>query len=208
MRVAIEQGFPQQQAQGMFLCGWTRADQGHREEGITQMREGLAAWEATGARLLRPYYLCLLAEAHATASMASEGLRLAAEALSVVQSSGERNFEAELNRVHGELLLAHPAADASSAELSFPRSRHCPQAAGQSARGPRRHEPGPIVAGARQTGERPSTAGRGLRMVQRGLRHGGPDTGQGDPDLLGREVARPSSGDRHPLWRGSWAASV
>jgi predicted ATPase len=86
------------------------------------MREGLAAWEATGARLLRPYYLCLLAEVHATPSMASEGLRLVAEALSVVQSSGERNFEAELNRVHGELLLANPAADASGAELSFRRA--------------------------------------------------------------------------------------
>ena len=44
------------------LRGWAMAQQGCSEEGIAQLREGLAAFSATEA-LLRPYFLCLLAEA-------------------------------------------------------------------------------------------------------------------------------------------------
>jgi len=63
MAIAAAQGFAQQQAQALLLQGWALARQGHREEGIAQMRQGFADWEATGARLLRPYYLVSLRRA-------------------------------------------------------------------------------------------------------------------------------------------------
>ena len=47
------------------------------------MREGLAAWLATGGYLFRPYYLGLLAEACGKAGQVEEGLRLLAEARAV-----------------------------------------------------------------------------------------------------------------------------
>jgi predicted ATPase len=62
MKLSNVHGFAQQQAQGAFLCGWARAALGRAEEGLAQMRQGLDAWEATGAKVLRPYYLALLAE--------------------------------------------------------------------------------------------------------------------------------------------------
>jgi predicted ATPase len=59
-----EQGFPYWLAAGTILRGWALAEQGQGEEGIAQMRQGLAAYRATGAELERTYYLALLAEAH------------------------------------------------------------------------------------------------------------------------------------------------
>jgi predicted ATPase len=59
-----EQGFPFWLAMGLIWQGWVLAEQGQGEEGITQMRQGLAAVRATGARQGGPYALTLLAEAY------------------------------------------------------------------------------------------------------------------------------------------------
>ena len=56
--------------------------------------------------MFHSYYLVLLAEAYGKAGQAEEGLATLAEALSVVDKSGERFYEAELYRLKGELLLA------------------------------------------------------------------------------------------------------
>ena len=81
MALAAAHGFAQQQAQALLLHGWALARQGQQTEGIARMREGLEGWKATGARLLRPYYLALLAEAYGQQGQAGEGLRLLCEAL-------------------------------------------------------------------------------------------------------------------------------
>jgi predicted ATPase len=81
------------------------AEEGEREDGITGMRQGLAALRATGAGLRQPYYLALLAEACGKAGRVEEGLILLAEALAVVRKTGELWWEAELHRLKGELLL-------------------------------------------------------------------------------------------------------
>jgi tetratricopeptide (TPR) repeat protein len=62
--LSTEQGFPTWLANGMVLRGWALAEQGGKEEGIAQIREGLAARQAMGEELLRPYFLALLAEAY------------------------------------------------------------------------------------------------------------------------------------------------
>ena len=46
---------------GTILRGWALAEQGQSAEGIAQMRQGIAAWRATGAELSLPYCLALLA---------------------------------------------------------------------------------------------------------------------------------------------------
>ncbi len=59
-------------------CGAGRWPSRDREqEGIAQMRQGLAAYRATGAELVRPYYLALLAEAYGKVGQAEEGLQRA-----------------------------------------------------------------------------------------------------------------------------------
>jgi predicted ATPase len=47
---------------GAILRGWALAMQGQGEEGLAQLRQGLAAWRAMGAGLTVSYYLALLAE--------------------------------------------------------------------------------------------------------------------------------------------------
>jgi predicted ATPase len=100
-----EQGFTHYLPGGMIRRGWILSEQGHGEEGIAQMRQGLATYRATVAELERPYYLALLTDAHGKNGQPEEGLAVVAEALAVVDHTGERYYEAELWRMKGELLL-------------------------------------------------------------------------------------------------------
>ena len=69
------------------------------------MRQGLANWQTLGGALLEPYWLTLLAEAYGQVGQPEEGLTVLRKALSVLQSNGERLWEAELYRLQGVLLL-------------------------------------------------------------------------------------------------------
>jgi predicted ATPase len=91
--------------QGTVLLGWALAEQGQSEEGISQIRQGLATCQAVGAGIWQSYHLALLAEAYGKAGQAEEGLATLAEALTVVDKTGERFYEAELYRLAGELSL-------------------------------------------------------------------------------------------------------
>jgi predicted ATPase len=117
--LSIDQEFAVYLAWGTMLRGWALAAQGQREEGMVQMRQGLAAWRATEAEVFRPYYLALLAETYGAGGQPEEGLRLLVEALVVVNSRGERFWEAELYRHRGELTLACSAEKQAEAETCF-----------------------------------------------------------------------------------------
>jgi len=101
-----EQGFTQQLAMGTILQGWGLAAQGHGDKGIAQMHQGLAASQAAGIGLGRAPVLAQLAEAYWHTGQTEEGLRLLAEALAVMDRTGEHWWEAEVHRLTGELLLA------------------------------------------------------------------------------------------------------
>jgi class 3 adenylate cyclase/predicted ATPase len=105
LTLAREHGFPFFLALGAIRQGWVLAEQGQAEEGIAQIRQGLAAYRATGAEVLRPNWLALLAEAYGIVGQTEEGLNALTEALKLVQKTGGRNWEAELYRLKGELTL-------------------------------------------------------------------------------------------------------
>ena len=116
MALASEQGFPQWLTVGMHARGWVLAMQGQGEEGMAQMRQALAAWRAMGAGAVVSHFLALLAEACGQAGQAEEGLRLLAEALAHVDTTGERYCAAEVYRLKGELLLRQAIPDETQAE--------------------------------------------------------------------------------------------
>src|SRR4029453_5101542 len=89
--------------------GGRLTEQGQVEEGIAHMRQGMVAWQATGAEADHPYYLALLAEVYGKAGRAEEGLHVLAEALAVMDTIGERYYAVELYRLKGALLLAQTA---------------------------------------------------------------------------------------------------
>jgi predicted ATPase len=103
--LCTEQRFAYYLAWGTTMLGWAQVAQGRDEEGLAQMRHGLAALRATGASLRLPYYLALLAEACGRTGQAMEGLALLAEALAQAHKAEEFWMEAELHRLKGELLL-------------------------------------------------------------------------------------------------------
>ena len=49
--LCTEYAFPLLRAEGTMLRDWVLAVQGQEEAGIAQIHHGLAAWQATGARL-------------------------------------------------------------------------------------------------------------------------------------------------------------
>ena len=122
--LTTEHGFPQFLQTNASLLGWALAQQGQVAEGLTRMRQSLDAWQAMGANLYRPYLLALLAEAHALLGHMDEGLQLLEDALAVVGATGEGLHEAELYRLHGELLRAHPSTPPrlERAEVSLQRA--------------------------------------------------------------------------------------
>jgi predicted ATPase len=105
MALGREQGFAQWLVGGMFVQGWALAEQGLTEDGIAQLRQALATWQAMGTELARTHIFVRLAEAYKRGGHTAEGLRVLAEALSAVHDNAERYYEAEVHRLKGELLL-------------------------------------------------------------------------------------------------------
>ena len=120
--LAAEQGFPHFVGTGTFFRGWAMAAGGAVEEGIAEMRRGLAAKRATGAEIKVPYDLGLLAAAEVAAGRPIQALQLLAEAVDKVESTKERWFEAELWRLWGETLLRADTRDPTRAEECFRRA--------------------------------------------------------------------------------------
>jgi predicted ATPase len=122
MTIATDQGFPQSLAQAMTLRGWVLAACGQVAEGLTQIRQGLAAYRATGVTRDQPYYLALLAEVSIQAGQTAAGLEALAEALAILATNGGYWWEAELHRLRGELLLAQDGTQRQGVE---PETHFC-----------------------------------------------------------------------------------
>jgi predicted ATPase/DNA-binding winged helix-turn-helix (wHTH) protein len=117
--LTTEQGFIFVMAHATVLRGWALVELGQGEEGIAQIRQGMAVYRATGAELERPYWLALLAEAYAKNGQAEEGLCLLTEALAEVEKHEVRFCEAELYRLKGELLLVQSTPHDAEADTCF-----------------------------------------------------------------------------------------
>jgi tetratricopeptide (TPR) repeat protein len=96
--------------------GWSLVEQGSAEDGIAEMRQGLAIFRTTGSHAFHPYFLTMMAEAHGKAGQLEEGLATLDEGLACVEKTGERFYEAEIHRLKGELLLAQGADEAEVEE--------------------------------------------------------------------------------------------
>jgi predicted ATPase len=110
--LCTEQGFASILAQATQYRGYALARQGHTEEGIALIRDGLDAQLATGANLFRPLFLILLTEACLIAGRLDEGLASVAEAIAIMEKTDQRYYEAELHRLKGDLNLRRSGVDA------------------------------------------------------------------------------------------------
>jgi predicted ATPase/class 3 adenylate cyclase len=122
--LSTEQQFPHWLAWGTILRGWTLAEQGQGEEGISLIRQGLAASQAIEVELGGSRYVALLAEAYGKAGQPEEGLKVLTEALEVAHRAGEGYSEAELYRLKGELSLQSRQVKASQSKSGVPNTQH------------------------------------------------------------------------------------
>ncbi len=118
--LSLREGFPLQRARAAILHGWALTSEGSGPDGVAEMRGGLDASVATGARAGLQYFLALLAEALGRTGDAPAGLAVIEDALAGAAASGERHYEEELHRLRGELLLLRSeAAGSAEAEACF-----------------------------------------------------------------------------------------
>jgi predicted ATPase len=126
--LSATQGFPVFERLGGLMQGWARAAQGDADEGLAQLLQGWAAYQATGAALFRSYFLSLLADTYGRIQQPEAGLRVLAEALAAEQTSGEGFYTAELHRLRGELLLQSGARALMAEDVPLPSVTWHPQA--------------------------------------------------------------------------------
>ncbi len=118
--MTTEQDFALFLAHGTVLRGWAFAAQGRAAEGIAEMQQGLAAYQAIGqGGVWRIVALALLAEGYDKAGQVAAGLDALHEALAMAECCGARQWEAELNRLKGELLLEQTVDHTGEAEACF-----------------------------------------------------------------------------------------
>jgi len=120
--LSAERGFPDFLARATTLRGWAIAEQGRNEEGVALIREGLAAFRATGAELWRPHFLCLLAEACMEMGHLDDALSALTEALAVADEHENRQYQAEILRLKGEVLLRRDDSNGAEAQQCFERA--------------------------------------------------------------------------------------
>jgi predicted ATPase len=119
IRWAREHEFALYTALGTLMRGWAVAMQGQGEAGLALLRQGLAAYRATGAVVGQALYLGLRAEAYGEVGQAAAGLGTLAEALASMHDTGDCFYEAELHWLKGTLLLRQPDLDEIQAEAFF-----------------------------------------------------------------------------------------
>ena len=107
LSICKEYGFSVWEPTGKIMKGWAiqHNPKTDDEAGIDLIREGIAGWESNHARVLRPVYLSLLAQAYELVGKVGEAIQVVDKALDAVAESGERTNEAELYRLKAVLLL-------------------------------------------------------------------------------------------------------
>jgi class 3 adenylate cyclase/predicted ATPase len=117
--LCTEQNFAFYVAMAHVLGGRAQAALGQGAAGIRQMRQGMRMWGETGAVILLPMFLGLLAEAYGMTGQPAEGLAVLTDARGTMERHGERWWEAELYRLQGELSLQQAVSTAPLPETCF-----------------------------------------------------------------------------------------
>jgi predicted ATPase len=151
---------------GMMLKGMALALTGKVADAVQLMASGLTAYRSTGSTVFQTLFLSSLARGHADLGQSDGAWRHIAEAISAVEATKERLFEAEVNRIAGEIARLSSVPDLAKAEAYFERALAVArQQQAKSCGG----EHGPAMARSREAASGPRTSCTRLRMVHRGF---------------------------------------
>jgi predicted ATPase len=107
---------------GTLGRGWLLGQTGSASDAVQMITAGITAWRSTGATLFLPSWLLYLAAARAELGQLDDAWRCIGEARSTIETTKERWFEAEVNRIAGEIALKSPEPDAAKALAYFERA--------------------------------------------------------------------------------------
>ena len=100
-----------------MLRGAALVGQGAVDDAIARIREGVTAWTQLGRTIYLPYGLAFLAEGLARQGDRAAALAALREGLQIADATGEHNWDAELHRLTGTVLLAESNLDEGQAWL-------------------------------------------------------------------------------------------
>ena len=117
------------QLQSVFWSGWGTVQRGcvlaltgKAAEAVQDIASGIAAMRSTGNTMWTPLFLSHLARANAEIRQFSTAWTNIHEAMTAVETTKENWYEAEINRVAGEIALLSPEPDATKAEAYLERA--------------------------------------------------------------------------------------
>ena len=100
-----------------MLRGAALVGQGAVDDAIARIREGVTAWTQLGRTIYLPYGLAFLAEGLARQGDRAAALVALREGLQIADATGEHNWDAELHRLTGTVLLTENNLDEGHACL-------------------------------------------------------------------------------------------
>jgi predicted ATPase len=106
----------------MRLHGHLLAVTGKAADAVEIITSGLNLWQSTGSTALVPSDLSYLAVAYTELGQFAAAWSCIREAMTAIETTGERLWEAEVHRVAGELALKSPERDTSKAQAYFERA--------------------------------------------------------------------------------------
>lgn len=113
-------GFPVWLAITRCMRGYLLCTRGEFDDGLREMSAGYAHWLGTGARVSQPLYLALQVEGLLLAGQVQAASDKVDEGLAIIERYGERQLEAELYRLRGE--IAFRRGDRADGEAWLRRS--------------------------------------------------------------------------------------
>jgi predicted ATPase len=120
--LADEKGTLFWKAFGMMNQGCVLGLTGKASHAVQIITAGITAWRSTGATLFLPLWLSYLARAYAELGQFDDAWRFIGEAITAVETTKERRWEAEINRTAGEIALTSPERDTVKAQAYFERA--------------------------------------------------------------------------------------
>jgi predicted ATPase len=109
-------------ANATMMNGWAKVMVGNSEVGLTELRDGLDRWRATGSKTWGSIRLGRAAAAFIHAGDAEQGAALLTEAFEVMGSNRERWYEGELLRLQGMVLSTNSSRRTAAADACFGRA--------------------------------------------------------------------------------------
>jgi predicted ATPase len=122
VRLADEKNAAIWKALATMQQGCVLALSGMAPEGIQMITSGIATYKSTGSRVYLPIFLAHLSRAYAEIGQFDDAWYSIGEARSAVETTKERWYEAEINRISGEIALKLPQLGLSHAEAYFERA--------------------------------------------------------------------------------------